>query len=94
MEVFCNYGYVMSLIKEKDDRIAIVGYTRDLVRAMREVAVAGDFGRLRRHVEAAMSGGWLDRDSHGMHPVVRGWIPRSHSAAVSHLTATWLSRLC
>ena len=88
----------MSLIKEKDDRIAIVGYTRDLVRAMREVAVAGDFGRLRRHVEAAMSGGWLDRDSHGMHPVVRGLdtavtLCRSVAPDRNMVVATMLSRV-
>lgn len=88
----------MTLIKEKEDRIAISGYARDLAGALREVAVAGDIGRLRRHVEAALEAGLVDRDSHGMHPVVRGLdtaltLCRNVAPDRNMVVATLLSRI-
>ncbi|MDE6644858.1 MAG: RelA/SpoT family protein [Muribaculaceae bacterium] len=62
----------MTLIKEHEDRVAIVQYAGEIARAALDVALPGDIGRLRRHFEAAMTREPVERDDHGLHPVVRG----------------------
>ena len=88
----------MTLIKEHEDRVAIVQYAGEIARAARDVALPGDIGRLRRHFEAAMTREPVERDDHGLHPVVRGLdtaLTICHSVAPDRnmIVATLLSHI-
>lgn len=88
----------MTLINEHEDRVAIVRYAGEIARAARDVALPGDVRRLRCHFEAAMTREPVERDDHGLHPVVRALdtaLTICHSVAPDRnmIVATLLSRI-